>query len=161
MATEIERKFLVLSEDWRSAVSKSIDIAQGYIQAREDRTVRVRLKGDAAFITLKIATSSIERLEFEYPIPVEDARVLLTTACTEGSVTKVRHLVPASDGLMWEIDEFTGENAPLVVAELEVPSADTVFERPNWLGEEVSEDTRYLNARLAQQPWSTWGQPSR
>lgn len=161
MAKEIERKFLVLSEDWRSAVSKSIDIAQGYIQAREDRTVRVRLKGDAAFITLKIATSSIERLEFEYPIPVEDARVLLTTACTEGSVTKVRHLVPASNGLMWEIDEFTGENAPLVVAELEVPSADTVFERPNWLGEEVSEDTRYLNARLAQQPWSTWGQPSR
>ena len=100
MATEIERKFLVISDEWRNHVTESIPIAQGYIQAREDRAVRVRLKGNRASHH-KVARSSIERLEFEYEIPLPDAKQLIATACTEGSVTKTRHLVPASNGLIW------------------------------------------------------------
>ena len=156
MATEIERKFLVVSDEWRKGISKSIPIAQGYIQAEKDRAVRVRLKGETAFLTVKVARSEIERLEFEYPIPVEDARQLIDSACTEGSINKTRHLVAASAGLVWEIDEFTDENAPLVVAEIELAHADQDFDKPDWLGKEVSGDPRYLNACLAQTPWQLW-----
>ena len=156
MATEIERKFLVLSDEWRKNISESIPIAQGYIQAERDRTVRVRLKGESAFLTVKIARSEIERLEFEYPIPVEDARQLINSACTEGSISKTRHLVAASEGLIWEIDEFTDENSPLIVAEIELERADQHFDVPSWLGKEVSDDPRYLNACLAQTPWQQW-----
>ena len=156
MATEIERKFLVISDEWRNHVTQSIPIAQGYIQAREDRAVRVRLKGNRALLTIKVARSSIERLEFEYEIPLPDAKQLIATACTEGSVTKTRHLVPASNGLIWEIDEFLADNASLVVAEIELPSAEQAFSRPEWLGAEVSDDPRYLNAALAHNPWTRW-----
>lgn len=156
MATEIERKFLVISDEWRHHVTDSISIAQGYIQAREDRAVRVRLKGDRALLTIKVARSSVERLEFEYEIPFADAKQLIASACTEGSVTKTRHLVPASNGLFWEIDEFLGDNASLVVAEIELPSVEHTFSRPQWLGDEVSDDPRYLNASLAHYPWARW-----
>ena len=156
MATEIERKFLVISDEWRNHITASIPIAQGYIQAKEDRAVRVRLKGEKAFLTIKVARSAVERLEFEYEIPIDDAKELIGSVCTEGTVMKTRHLVPASDGLTWEVDEFTGKNSPLVVAEIELPSADYSFQRPEWLGREVSDDARYLNASLALAPWTSW-----
>ena len=156
MATEIERKFLVVSDAWRKDIEQSIPIAQGYIQAEKGRVVRVRLKGEQAFLTVKVARSHVERVEFEYAIPSTDAEELIETACVEGSVSKIRHLIPASNGLVWEIDEFQGENAPLIVAEIELPSTDTAFEHPPWLGTEVSEDPRYLNASLSKHPWASW-----
>jgi len=156
MATEIERKFLVLSDEWRNQVTESISIAQGYIQAQENRVVRVRLKGDKAFLTVKVARSNVERLEFEYMIPSKDAKELIESACDEGTIAKVRHLIPTPAGLVWEIDEFQGANAPLIVAEIELPASDAAFERPPWLGDEVSDDPRFLNASLLKNPWSTW-----
>ena len=156
MAKEIERKFLVTSDDWRLEVYQSTVIAQGYILATEDRAVRVRRTGDNAFLTIKVSKSALERLEYEYPIPVGDAEELLEVACSGGTVAKTRHLVRGSSNLVWEIDEFSGKNAPLIVAELETPEVSTAFERPAWLGDEVTHDSRFLNTNLATRPWGTW-----
>ena len=161
MGIEIERKFLVTDERWRDSVLKSVRMAQGYIndmaalrEARQNASVRVRIAGDAAFINLKSREPGHTRQEFDYPIPVADAEALLAL-CVGGRIDKVRHYVGHA-GHTWEVDEFAGENAGLVVAELELDAADEVFERPAWLGREVTDETRWYNLALAERPYSRW-----
>ena len=158
MGTEIERKFLVRNDDWRSAVTKSTDYRQGYLSTDADRNVRVRTKGAKAVLTIKgkaRGAAGLTRAEFEVELPYDDAEAILDGLCHRPIIEKVRHRVE-HDGLIWEIDEFAGDNAGLVVAEVELDSEDQVFDRPAWLGEEVSDDPRYLNASLVEHPYSQW-----
>ncbi|MCX7032697.1 MAG: CYTH domain-containing protein [Arenimonas sp.] len=161
MAIEIERKFRVVGEGWRPHVVKSVRMAQGYINdmaalrdARQNASVRVRIAGDQAFLNLKSREPGPSRQEFDYPIPVVDAEALLRL-CVGGLIDKVRHYIP-QDGLTWEVDQFGGDNAGLVVAELELPAVDTVFARPDWLGREVTDEQRFYNLALAERPYSRW-----
>lgn len=154
MGIEIERKFLVKDDGWRGQAMQATHFSQGYLSRDPARTVRVRIAGPQAFLTIKGATTGATRAEFEYAVPVEDARQLL--AMSDGPVVeKVRHLCVV-DGLTWEVDEFLGANAGLVVAEIELVSEDQAFTRPAWLGDEVTGDARYANARLAVAPFTTW-----
>ena len=153
MGIEIERKFLVVGEAWRQGLSPE-RLSQGYLNRDKQRTVRVRIAGQQAWLTIKGESRGATRAEFEYPIPVADARQMLALAdgpCIEKIRWRVSH-----GGMLWEIDEFLGENAGLVVAEIELESEDQAFERPDWLGEEVTADTRYFNSSLAKQPFSRW-----
>lgn len=152
MALEIERKFLVTGTAWREAAG--VHYAQGYLNRDKHRTVRVRVAGDAAFLTIKGLTQGATRAEYEYPIPVADARALLGL-CEGPLIEKTRYVLQVG-ATTWEVDEFHGENAPLVVAEVELPSEDAAFERPDWLGEEVTHDARYFNASLSQRPFQRW-----
>lgn len=161
VAIEIERKFRVVGEGWRPHVVKSVRMAQGYINdmaalrdARQNASVRVRIAGDQAFLNLKSREPGPSRQEFDYPIPVVDAEALLRL-CVGGLIDKVRHYIP-QDGLTWEVDQFGGDNAGLVVAELELPAVDTVFARPDWLGREVTDEQRFYNLALAERPYSRW-----
>jgi CYTH domain-containing protein len=156
MATEIERVFLVADP---SAVSGAIGtpIRQGYLSVDPDRVVRVRRTADAAWLTIKGRAVGPARPEFEYPIPPDDADVILAL-CRDSIVSKHRHRLPAGGGLTWEIDVFRDANDGLVLAEIELPSADTPFERPAWLGAEVTDDHRYRNASLAARPFTTWSE---
>ena len=149
---EIERKFLVTSEDWRTP--DPIRIAQGYLNRSKDRTVRVRIAGPLGFITVKGPTTSASRSEFEYEIPLTDAQEMLAL-CEGPIVEKIRHLVN-HQGLLWEIDEFLGQNAGLVVAEVELESEDQDVPIPPWVGMEVTGDPRYFNSRLSEHPFSVW-----
>ena len=153
MATEIERKFLVTGEGWRRSDAQRL--VQGYLNRDKARTVRVRIAGEAAFLTIKGLTRSATRAEFEYPVPLADAQAMLAL-CDGPLIDKWRHRV-VFGGLTWEVDEFAGENAGLVVAELELQSEDQSFERPPWVGEEVTHDSRYFNACLASHPFARWG----
>ncbi|MBM3116447.1 CYTH domain-containing protein [Jeongeupia naejangsanensis] len=153
MAIEIERKFLLASDGWRDAVHRSTRIAQGYLCTDPERTVRVRLKGDAGFLTIKGKNQGIARAEFEYPVPADDAAAML--ALCPNVLDKTRHLVSV-ETMLWEIDEFHGDNAGLVVAEIELPSVDATFVRPDWLGAEVSADPRYFNSALSEKPYCRW-----
>ncbi len=152
MGIEIERKFLVVGDDWRAA--PALPYAQGYLNRDKHRTVRVRIVEDAAWLTVKGASAGATRAEFEYPIPVADAEQLLAL-CDGPLVRKLRRVVLHA-GLAWEIDEFLGDNAGLVVAEIELASEDQAFEPPPWLGAEVTDDVRYFNSNLAATPFSTW-----
>lgn len=152
MGIEIERKFLVTGSTWRTASPRRL--AQGYLNLDVHRTVRVRLDGEHAFLTVKGITTGAVRSEFEYAIPYQDAEQLLAL-CTAALVEKYRHIL-AFEGMRWEIDEFTGENAGLVVAEIELESQHQQFAAPPWLGVEVTHDPRYFNSNLAQHPWRTW-----
>jgi len=154
MGTEIERKFLVKNDAWRAAVASRGVLRQGYLAAGGTATVRVRLEGDRAWLNVKGPTRGIERAEFEYEIPAADAESLLTM-CGGAVVEKTRHRVPVG-GKVWEVDEFSGSNAGLVVAEIELDSANEDFPRPAWLDVEVSGDKRFLNANLSREPVSTW-----
>ena len=153
MASEIERKFLVTGEDWRSG--EATKYRQGYLNLDKDRTVRVRVAGDSAYLTVKGRTEGATRQEYEYRIPPDDANEMLTNLCHRPLIEKCRYLV-RHGGLDWEIDEFFGDNAGLVVAEVELESEDQHFDRPAWLGEEVTSDPRYYNASLVQHPYHTW-----
>ena len=152
MAIEIERKFLVQGNDWR--VVPAVFYSQGYLSRDKARTVRVRIAGDEAFLTIKGQSVGASRAEFEYPIPVTDARALLAM-CEQPLIEKYRRKI-AYEGFIWEVDEFLGENLGLVVAEIELPAEDTVFAHPAWLGQEVTDDVRYFNSNLAQHPFSRW-----
>ena len=154
MGIEIERKFLVASEGWRREPGGVTRFSQGYLSRDPARTVRVRIAGDEAFLTIKGATTGATRAEFEYAIPVAEAQQLL--ALSDGpAVEKLRHL-RVVDGLTWEVDEFLGANAGLVVAEIELAREDQPFTRPDWLGAEVTGDARYVNANLAVKPYALW-----
>ncbi|MDR7334502.1 CYTH domain-containing protein [Roseateles asaccharophilus] len=154
MGIEIERKFLVAGEGWRAQASSQTRFSQGYLSRDPARTVRVRVAGERAFLTIKGATTGATRAEFEYAIPVADAQQLLAMA--DGPVVeKVRHLCTVG-GMTWEVDEFLGANAGLVVAEIELQSEDQVFMHPDWLGDEVTGDARYVNANLAVRPFTSW-----
>jgi CYTH domain-containing protein len=148
MAKEIERKFLVRSDAWRAGADAGTLYRQGYLHSDESVSVRVRLAGDKAFLTIKGGGAGISRSEFEYPVPPEDASEILDALCHAGSVEKTRHLFPAGRHT-WEIDVFAGRHAGLVLAEIELSSEDEPFDRPDWLGEEVTGDPRYLNSNLA------------
>ena len=166
MGTEIERKFLLANDDWRAGVESSEPIAQGYLvgaQALRDGTarasVRARLAGTQAWLNIKAARLGIERAEFEYPIPVDDARDLLATLC-DGVLEKTRHHVRV-DGVLFEVDEFAGDNRGLIVAEVELPAVDAPFPRPPWLGREVSTLARYYNVNLIAHPYRQWSPAER
>ena len=154
MAIEIEKKFLVSGEDLKEGSSSKI-YYQGYLCSGSGQTVRVRIAGDQAFLTIKGKHTNISRLEFEYSIPLEDARILLDEVCEQPIIHK-RRFLKKHEGFTWEIDEFYGENQGLVLAEIELESEDQEFSRPDWLGEEVSHDGRYYNASLRSYPYSRW-----
>lgn len=149
---EIERKFLTIGREW--STSPSLPFCQGYLSRDPARTVRVRLAGEKAFLTIKGLTAGISRPEFEYAIPVADARALLPL-CAGPLVEKTRYLVPFASH-HWEVDEFHGANQGLVIAEIELQSEDEPFARPPWLGAEVSHDPRYYNSNLSENPFTTW-----
>jgi adenylate cyclase len=157
MGTEIERRFRVCSDAWRDAAVSGTPFVQGYLSnaGREGATVRVRRAGDRAWITIKGPTRGTTRAEFEYAIPPEEASELLHTLAVGEVIQKVRHRVPVGRHV-FEVDVFSGNNAGLVVAEVELSSEDEAFEHPAWLGEEVSHDGRLSNAALAQIPYRSW-----
>ena len=152
MGIEIERKFLVVGDGWRAA--PAVPYAQGYLNRDKQRTVRVRIVRDEAWLTIKGVSVGATRAEFEYAIPVADAEQLL--ALCDGPIVRKTRRVIEHAGAKWEIDEFQGDNAGLVVAEIELPAEDAAFERPAWLGAEVTHDARYFNSSLATSPYSTW-----
>ena len=145
MSQEIEKKFLVKS-DYKSYVSRETRIIQAYLSSVPERTVRIRIKGEKGFITIKGIgnKSGASRYEWEKEIPVDEAKKLLEL-CEEGSIDKTRYIVPEKSGLFFEVDEFYGDNDGLVVAEIELPSEDYNFIKPDWLGEEVTGDVRYCD----------------
>lgn len=155
MATEIERKFLVTG-DLRRQVTSAQRIVQGYICSQPGRTVRVRIRGEEGFLTIKGASDEkgLSRYEFEQKIPLADAEELLKL-CEPGAIDKMRNLVPAGKHT-WEIDVFHGENEGLILAEIELASEDEPFERPDWIGQEVSGDRRYYNSMLTKHPYKQW-----
>ncbi len=154
MSREIERKYLVHGDSWRSS-GTATEIRQGYLSTVKERTVRVRVMGDAAWLTIKGITLGASRSEFEYPIPVSDAHQMLDELCEQPLIEKTRHVVEAG-GMVWEIDEFSGANEGLTVAEVELEHEDQAFEIPDWIGAEVTSDPRYFNANLIDHPFSTW-----
>lgn len=154
MGIEIERKFTVIGDSWRD-LGPGLDSIQGYLSFGPPVSVRVRIMGGEARLNLKQSTLDIKRMEFEYPIPMEDAHELLETSILGNTVEKIRYRVE-HDGKVWEIDEFQGSNTGLIVAEIELSERDESFSIPSWLGEEVSSDARYLNSNLAQSPYTTW-----
>lgn len=156
MATEIERKFLVKGDEWRSLAVGNV-YRQGYICSDKERSVRVRIIGKEAYLTIKGPSVRNSRAEFEYPIPLEDARQLLDTLCKPPFIEKTRYKIKWGD-LIWEIDEFDGENQGLIVAEVELTDENQVVELPEWIGEEVSHDPRYFNVNLSTHPFSRWSE---
>ncbi len=154
MPLEIERKFLVSGHAWRSA--DAVLYRQGYLNRDKQRTVRVRMAGDRAFLTIKGVSSGATRVEFEYEIPVSEAAQLLTL-CDGPLIEKTRHRVTVGPHV-WEVDEFHGDNDGLVVAEIELGSEDEAFARPEWVSVEVTEDARYYNSNLAVRPFRTWSE---
>ena len=155
MATEIERKFIVKG-DFSADVFDAQRIVQGYICSEPGRTVRVRIRGEKAFLTIKGPSDEkgLSRYEFEQEVPLADAEQLLKL-CEPGAIDKVRHLVRAGKHI-WEVDVFHGANEGLVMAEIELASEDEPFEKPDWIGEEVSGDRRYYNSMLTKEPYSQW-----
>lgn len=159
MGIEIERKFLVKNEAWRS-LGKGVSLTQGYLAGSNQATVRVRIAGNIAYLTVKGKVKNLTRQEFEYEIPVVDAQAILKL-CHPRIVEKTRYKIRLQD-LIWEVDEFAGANQGLVMAEVELEAADQLVSLPEWIAQEVSEDPRYFNSYLASHPYSTWSdQPSR
>jgi adenylate cyclase len=155
VAIEIERKFLLASDRWRAAVTNSVEIVQGYIAESDTSSVRVRIAGENGSLNIKGPTLGITRKEYEYDLPLADAREILSEFCAARVITKTRHHAEHK-GHIWEIDEFAGRNAGLIVAEIELSSENEVFDRPGWLGDEVSGDPRYYNVCLVEQPYGSW-----
>lgn len=152
MAIEIERKFLVIGDAWRDA--PPVFYSQGYLNRDKARTVRVRIAGEEAFLTIKGTSVGARRAEFEYPIPLWDARELLAL-CEQPLIEKNRRKI-LHEGFIWEVDEFLGENLGLVVAEIELPAEDAAFTKPDWVGAEVTDDARYFNSNLSRTPFTHW-----
>ncbi len=155
MASEIERKFLVKRESWAAPEVGGVQFRQGYLSIDPERTVRVRIAGRDAFLTIKGLTRGIERREFEYRVPREDVETMLDELCVKPLIEKVRYRVEFS-GRVWEVDEFFGENDGLLLAEVELPQAEAKVELPPWAGKEVSADPRYFNSNLARNPYKRW-----
>ncbi|MBQ9450609.1 MAG: CYTH domain-containing protein [Bacteroidales bacterium] len=152
---ETERKFLVAG-DFRGEVSGASRIRQGFLNSTPGRTVRVRIRDDRGYITVKGPAQGLTRFEWEKEIPAAEAELLLGL-CEPGMIDKTRHLVPSADGVhVWEVDEFHGDNEGLVVAEIELGAEDESFPRPDWLGAEVTGDRRYYNSCLTKNPYKDW-----
>lgn len=154
MGVEIERKYLVSGDDWRYGAAGK-DYRQGYLSTVKERTVRVRTVGDRGVLTIKGITVGATRSEFEYDIPLGDADEMLDELCERPLIEKTRTLVD-HEGLTWEVDEFHGVNAGLLVAEVELEDADQTVALPPWIGEEVTDDPRYYNANLIAHPYREW-----
>ncbi len=154
MATEIERKFLLKNDDWRK-LAAGIVYRQGYLCADIQRSVRVRVIGTKGFLTVKGNSVGISRMEYEYEIPVADAETLLEKLCSKPLIEKKRYRIEYK-GFAWEVDEFFADNEGLVVAEIELAYERQKFEKPSWVGREVSDDSRYFNASLVRHPYSCW-----
>ena len=155
MATEIEHKFLVVSDDWRNQVTHSVPFRQGYLSNNPSASVRIRIAGDQANINVKGMTIGLQRPEYEYAIPLVDAHELLDQLCIKPMIEKTRHFVQYQ-GKTWEVDEFSGDNAGLIVAEVELESLDEDFSVPEWAGCDVSGLERYYNVALVAYPYSKW-----
>jgi len=159
MGIEIERKFLLVNDDWKSLLTKTHIIKQGYLQsglqAQQKSSVRIRISNDKANINIKSVDLKMVRQEFEYNIPLNEAEQMLATMCDEIVIEKTRYVVPFAAHL-WEIDIFSGVNHGLVMAEIELDSVDEAFEKPTWIGEEVSHDKRYYNIYLLKHPYCEW-----
>lgn len=154
MGQEIERKFLVKAESWRRP-DNGIRYRQGYLSTVTERTVRVRTAGDKAYLTIKGVTVGATRAEYEYEIPLADANEILDRLCERPLIEKTRYRV-AHGGLVWEVDEFEGENAGLIISEVELQREDQAITLPDWVGEEVTHDPRYFNANLVAHPFRRW-----
>ena len=154
MGKEIERKFLVRGDSWRAGAHGK-RYRQGYLSTVKERTVRVRVAGDQGYITIKGITVGAARAEYEYEIPLADANQMLDTLCERPIVEKTRYRLP-QDNIVWEIDEFEGDNRGLIVAEVELKDEHQNYPKPDWLGEEVTGDPRYFNANLVAKPFTTW-----
>ncbi len=152
---EIERKFLVAQSSWRSAVRDQRTLRQGYLNLDPERTVRIRLDGQGACLTVKGRAVGMVRPEYEYDIPRGDAEAMLSSLCEGEPIEKTRFIVPHGEH-QWEIDVFQGANQGLVIAEVELAHPDESIEHPPWLGVEVTGETRYFNSQLAQRPYQTW-----
>lgn len=159
MGLEIERKFRVSTDGWRCTengqLREGVRFRQGYIPSTGTTTVRVRLEGDRGVLTIKAQTAGLARLEYEYTIPAADALEMLDNVCDQPQIDKIRYCISAGPHV-WEVDEFLGDNAGLIVAEIELTDEAETFTHPEWLGEEVTEDTRYLNVNLAKLPFKHW-----
>lgn len=158
MGIEIERKFLLADDGWRG-LGRPTAMRQGYLVADAVRTVRVRIEGERAFVTIKGKSTGASRGEWEYAIPVPEAAELLDGLCEQPLVEKTRHRIEHAVHV-WEVDEFTGLNAGLVVAEIELASEDEAFEKPDWIGREVTGEKRYYNSSLIRLPYSEWKDPA-
>jgi adenylate cyclase len=154
MVKEIERKFLVKGDAWR-AIAKGTIYRQGYLNSAKEPTVRIRLADAKAFITIKGPTVGATRSEYEYEIPFDEGNAMLETLAEKPLIEKTRYRIPVGN-LTWEIDEFLGENAGLIVAEVELKSEDQTFDKPLWVGDEVTNDPRYFNANLVKNPFTRW-----
>lgn len=152
MATEIERKFLVNEGSWRQA--KGTKYRQGYLNSEKERVVRVRTIDNKGYLTIKGITAGASRMEFEYEIPLQDANELLNI-CEKPLIEKIRYKVEDGD-VVWEVDEFAGDNQGLIVAEVELQNEDQRFSKPNWVAEEVTGDPRYFNSNLIKNPYTMW-----
>ncbi len=154
MGLEIERKFLLKNDDWRT-LTQGKEYRQGYLSSVKERTVRIRTIEDKGFLTIKGVSQGAARAEYEYIIPVDEAKAMLDTLCEKPLIEKKRFKIPYQ-GLIWEVDEFFGENEGLIVAEAELVSETQAFIKPEWIGEEVTYDSRYFNANLVHHPFSKW-----
>jgi len=154
MAIEIERKFLVKGDKWRTLGQGTL-YRQGYISTHNLTTVRVRLVGDQGYLTIKGKTENFSRVEYEYPIPGSDAQEMLETLCDRPLIEKTRYRIE-DKGLVWEVDEFIGENEGLIFAEVELTQENQDVELPDWIGQEVTGDPNYYNANLVRHPFSQW-----
>ena len=154
MGMEIERKFLVQDNSWRILASGT-QYRQGYLNSAKERTVRVRTIDDKGFLTIKGITTGASRIEYEYEIPAADADAILTDLCEKPLIEKSRYKIDY-EGFVWEVDEFFGENQGLIVAEVELESEDQKFEKPEWIGDEVTGDPKYFNSNLINNPYLKW-----
>jgi len=154
MGKEIEKKFLIISDDWRR-LGTGKPYCQGYLNAEKGRTVRVRTINDRGILTIKGPSVGAARLEYEYDIPIQDAREMLNELCHKPLIEKTRYKIPFA-GFTWEVDEFTGENEGLIFSEIELEYEGQEFEIPPWVGKEVTDDSRYYNANLIKNPYSNW-----
>ncbi|MFV0439463.1 MAG: CYTH domain-containing protein [Desulfopila sp.] len=159
MALEIERKYLLKDQSWRG-LAEGILYRQGYLNGQDGATLRVRICGEQAYLTIKGPTDNGCRLEYEYDIPRADAEEMLNELALSPIVEKIRHAIPFQ-GYIWEVDEFLGENSGLVVAEIELPDPEHTFPLPPWIGREVTADPRFYNSNLARNPFSRWPERSR
>lgn len=154
MGLEIERKFLPINDTWRKS-ARGVYCCQGYLNSDKHRVVRLRIMDEKGFLTIKGKSENIQRMEFEYEIPLDECRQMLDLLAEKPFIEKIRHYVEYK-GFTWEIDEFSGENKGLIVAEIELESENQSFEKPEWIGKEVTADPRYFNANLIKHPYTTW-----
>jgi len=155
MATEIERKFLLKDASWKALADEGMQYSQGYLVGSQQASVRVRIQGERAFLNIKSATIDITRQEFEYEIPLDEAKEMLESLCEKPLISKKRYHLK-SENHLWEIDVFQADNEGLVVAEIELADENEPFVKPDWLGDEVSDDERYYNVSLVKHPFKNW-----